>query len=183
LPGRTADEAFRAFVEPLAETVSCIAQAKITVSPGGRSVIGRVHALTVNNDVPLAMRGKGRSRLLLWLRMQYEFISVDKPDHDPYKVSTRGYMYEIQSASGQAVVSWHWHPGSKMKEPHVHMGRTQLADDAVLSNRDHIATGRVSMESVVRTCIAELGVPARREDWDQVLALHEGLFKLHRSWH
>lgn len=142
--------------------------------------LDHIHALTVNNDRPLQMRGA--DRLLLWLRMQYEIIPVDEAGSEPYRVTTRAYTYEIQSASGQAVITWHWHPGSKMTEPHAHMGTTQLAEDSVLSNKDHIATGRVSMESVIRTCIAELKVPARRDDWNEVLALREGLFKLHRSW-
>jgi hypothetical protein len=53
----------------------------------------------------------------------------------------------------------------------------------VLSNKNHLATGRVSMESVVRTCIRELRVPALREDWEEILMLNEGIFQLHRTWH
>ena len=36
MPGRTAADAFRMFVEPLQDALACLGSAKITTSPGGR---------------------------------------------------------------------------------------------------------------------------------------------------
>jgi hypothetical protein len=179
LPGKRPAEAFHAFVEPLQDALSCLAQAKVTVSAGGVNVAGRVHALTVNNDQSIRLKAKP---LLLRVRMQYEIIQDDRPDYGPWRVTTRGYSHEVQLTSGEAVVSWHWHPDSTVQEPHIHNGSTQLAADAVLSRRHHIPTDRVSLESVVRFCLDDLGVEPLRDNWDEVLTLRESMFKLHRSW-
>lgn len=168
-----------AFLEPIQDAVSCLAQAKVTVSPGGQNVDGRVHGLTVNLDRPVKLKGQP---LLLRVRMQYEIIRAEDPERGPWRVTTHGYAHEVQQSDGQAVISWHWHPTTQMSEPHIHAGTTQLADEAVLSRRHHIPTDRVSLESVVRFCIAELGAEPLRDDWEKILDLNEGLFKLHRSW-
>lgn len=151
----------------------------MTVSVGGKFAIGRVHALTVNNDRPIELKN---ARLLLRARMQYEIVEDERPDYGPWRVTTRGYAHEVQLSSGQAVLSWHWHPDTGLLQPHIHAGSTQLANDAVLSRKHHIPTDRISLESVARFCIKEMAAEPVREDWDNVLALHEGMFKLHRSW-
>jgi len=79
-------------------------------------------------------------------------------------------------------LSYHWHPNPKVPGPHAHLGHTQLADHAVLSQKAHYPTGRVSLESVVRACITEYGVTALNDDWDKALALREGDFLRHRTW-
>ena len=91
-------------------------------------------------------------------------------------------MYELQTASGELVWSYHWHPTTRVERPHMHLGHTQLATDAVLSDKAHHPTDRVSLESIVRACITEYGVEPMKEDWENTLALREGQFKLWRHW-
>jgi hypothetical protein len=91
-------------------------------------------------------------------------------------------MYEMQTASGELVWSYHWHPTSAVRNPHAHIGATQLREDAVLSYRAHYPTGRVSLESVIRVCIAEYGVSPMKPDWDQVIGTRERDFEMYRSW-
>lgn len=166
-------------MEPIKDTLSCVARAKVTLSAGGWGRVGVVHALTVNNNDPLRLRG---TPLLLRVRMQYEIVRVDETGELPWRCTTHGYDYEVQLSSGEAVVSYHWHPASKTKMPHLHIGRTQLASGAVLSHKVHVPTDRVSVESVVRSCITEYGVEPMHDDWDEILTLREGAFKLYRSW-
>jgi hypothetical protein len=119
-------------VEPLKDIVSCVARAKINLSHGGWGVVGKIHALTVNRDQPITL--KCRPVLLLKIGMLYEIIRTeDRPERGPWRISTRGYMYEVQTASGELVWSYHWHPTGKVGSPHGHVGHTQLAADAVLS--------------------------------------------------
>ena len=152
-----------------------------TLSPDGWGMAGKIHGLTVNDDRPIRL--KRRPPLLLRISMQYEIVrAVDRPERGPWRVSTRGYMYELQTESSELILSYHWHPQSTVANPHVHIGHTQLAEDAVLSGKAHYPTGRISLESVIRTCIAEYGVSAQRPDWEETLALRESDFEAYRSW-
>ncbi|WP_300604591.1 hypothetical protein [Trebonia sp.] len=170
-----------AFLEPIGDTVACIAKAKINLSPNGRAMVGKIHALTLNDDQPITL--KCRPVLLFKVRMQYEIVRTEhEPERGPWRVSTRGYMYELQTASGELVWSYHWHPTSRVGGPHAHLGRTQLAPDAVLSYKAHHPTGRISLESVIRACIAEYGVTPVKDDWEEILARREADFEAHRTW-
>ena len=170
-----------AFVEPLKDIVSCVARAKINLSHDGWGMVGKIHGLTVNRDQPITLRC--RPALLLKVGMLYEIIRTeDKPERGSWRVSTRGYMYEMQTASGELVWSYHWHPTGKVRSPHAHLGSTQLRDDAVLSYKAHHPTGRISLESVVRTRIGEYGVSPMREDWAELLAAKEADFEVYRTW-
>jgi hypothetical protein len=91
-------------------------------------------------------------------------------------------VYELQLSSGEAVLSYHWHPTSRITAPHLHLGAAQLAQDAVLSHKFHQPTDRISLESVVRACITEYGAEPLRDDWEKVLEMREGQFRAWRSW-
>lgn len=159
-----------------------MARAKICLSHDGRTRLGQIHALTLNSNVPIALKCE-KPRLLLKIGMRYQIVHTeDRPERGLYRVSTRGYMYEMQTASGELVWSYHWHPDSRIANPHAHLGHTQLASDAVLSYKAHYPTGRVSLESVIRICIAEYGVSAMRDDWTEVLDRRETDFQTYRSW-
>ena len=119
---------------------------------------------------------------MLRVTMQYEIVPSETAGQEKWRVSTRGYNYELQASSGEAVLSYHWHPGTRVNAPHIHLGHTQLAPDSVLSSKAHHPTDRVSLESVVRACITEYGAEYLRDDWEKVLALREGQFKLYRHW-
>lgn len=114
--------------------------------------------------------------------MLYEIVPNDQPGEGRFRVSTRGYAYELQTGSGELVWSYHWHPNTAVPRPHIHLGRTQLAQDAVLSYKAHHPTDRVSLESIVRACITEYDVEPLKPDWDKTLQLREGVFKLYRRW-
>jgi hypothetical protein len=170
-----------AFTEPLKDIVSCVARTKIALSHDGWGVTGRIHALNVNKDEPVAL--KCRPGLLLKIGMLYEIVRTeDRPERGPWRVSTRGYMYEIQTASRELAWSYHWHPTGRVVSPHAHVGHTQLASNAVLSNKAHHPTGRISLESVIRTLITDYGVSPIREDWAKILEARESDFEAYRSW-
>ena len=113
--------------------MSCVARAKITLSPGGWAETSRIHGLTVNEDQPIKLKCRP-------------------------------------------------HPKTRVSNPHAHLGHTQLAENAVLHQKAHNPTGRVSLESVIRACITEYGATPMRDDWDKVLALREGDFQIYRTW-
>ncbi len=50
-----------------------------------------------------------------------------------------------------------------------------------MSHKAHHPTGRIALESVIRTCILEYGVIPLREDWEDTLALRQGDFEIYRT--
>ena len=119
---------------------------------------------------------------MLRVQMQYEIVPTEDADRPPWRISTRAYAYELQTMSGELVWSFHWHPTSSAKAPHIHLGHTQLAPHAVLSQKAHHPTGRVSLESVVRACITEYNAQPLKDDWEKTLAQREADFQRYRSW-
>lgn len=183
MPGRTPYDAVEAFLEPIQDALSCIARAKISLSPGGRHTTSHIHALALNESNPVRLRRGASSAVLLKLGMRYEVVRTEQmQERGAWRVSTRAYMYELQTESGELVWSYHWHPDSTVTVPHVHIGHTQLAEDAVLLYKAHHPTGRISLESVIRICIAEYGVTPRRDDWEKILEIGEADFENYRTW-
>jgi hypothetical protein len=155
--------------------------AKIGLSHDGWGRVGATHGLTLNQDTPVPLRCRN-PKLLLKITMHYEVVRAEERERGLYRVSTRGYVYEVQTDSGEVVWSYHWHPNSRIIGPHIHLGHTQLAEDAVMTSKVHYPTGRVSLESVIRTCGTEHGVTPLRDDWDEVLDRTEADFQTYRSW-
>lgn len=134
-----------------------------------------MHSLTLSNG-PIVVA----DTFQLHLAMKYEIVRVTDPEQHhlgPWKVKTRAYDYLLRDEQGKAV-AWHWHPGrdSGFQAPHMHVWRGPL------SHKAHLASGRVAVEEVIRTCITDLGTPPVRTDWDSTLMASEGPFKLYRTW-
>lgn len=183
MPGRTPNDAFSAFITPLMDALKCVATTKIETSEGRRAVLGRKHNLHLTgrgNDGYLRL---GRSGLELRARMYYEIITDNRPDYGPYRITTRGYSYSIRTADGGAVLHYHWHPvgQSHEKRPHMHLGSAQLQPNAILSSKQHLLTGRITFESVIRDLIG-MGVEPRYDDWADLLDVCETPHLLHRTW-
>ncbi|XVV10945.1 hypothetical protein ACQP2X_39825 [Actinoplanes sp. CA-131856] len=185
MPGKDPYSAFSAFVTPLTDALKCVADPKLTVTPGGLDIVGVTHGLyltgaKLDNDGYLPLQGKG---LELRARMKYQIVKDDRADYGPYRVTTRGYDYSIRSSDGTAVVDYHWHPTGKSheKRPHLHLGSSQLRPDAILFNKQHMLCGRITFEAVIRNLI-EMGVQARSADWSDLLDLCETPHLLHRTW-
>lgn len=168
-----------AFLDPLRETISCIASTRVSASPGGYKRLNTKHALVVNGDRPLHVA----PGLQLHLRMAYEIIPLALDDsRGRYRVTTREYDYQLRANTGETIVSWHWHPTSRVSWTHLHVGHSELRPDGVLTDRSHISTGRISIESVIRQCIADLGATPLQPDWADILARREADFLTYRGW-
>lgn len=188
MPGRTPYEAFSAFVEPLADALSCVVRTKIQHSAGGNAVVDKEHQLwlTGSDDNPYVKldHTSGRPKLELLARMRY--MLIHREDHDGlggYRVTTRAYDYSVQTQDKQLVLAFHWHPtgSSDVTTPHLHIGAQQLSPTSVLSHKDHINTGRITLETAVRTAV-DLGAKPKFEDWAEILEICEGPHLRHRSW-
>ena len=148
-------------------------------SPGGRQKTGAMHAWTLNGTegAPLS------TGHILKARMRYEIIKDDKGE--PWRVTTRGYMYSVEDADGQELLSAHWHPDTAgpHKRPHMHFPDRVVSPEGGFLAREPIHTGRITFEEVVRFAVRNLGTEPLCTDWENRLLLAETPHKLYRSWH
>jgi hypothetical protein len=81
------------------------------------------------------------------------------------------------------VLDYHWHPlgRSHEKEPHLHLGDTQLSNSAVLRGKDHLPTGWITFKAVIKSTI-ESGARPLRDDYKARLAEIEERNARFRSW-
>lgn len=178
MPGRTPAEAFRAFVEPLETALGCVAHAKITVSPKGRGAVTKEHAWAINAGDGAEL-GSG---LRLKATMRYVILRTSAAAQ-PFKVTTRKYMYAIEGPDRAEILSAHWHPesSSPVEFPHWHIGGAALTPDGVLTPRAHLRSARISFEDMVRQAV-DLGAEPLVTDWEERLSeTHRNYFE-HRSW-
>ncbi|MBI3213163.1 MAG: hypothetical protein HYZ38_05045 [Mycobacterium sp.] len=95
------------------------------------------------------------------------------PDREPFRVSTREYIYRLVMNKGH-VIEWHWHPqgNSHERRPHIH---------PAIDPKAHLPGPRFAMEDVIESCI-QLGAKPSREDWAARLLESGGIHKLYRTW-
>jgi hypothetical protein len=169
LPGRTPTAAREAFLAPLRQSLSCITSAQLYVSharPGDKE------ALTLSDD-PLSLRSAVLGKIQLTLGHQFRVI---EDEAHGYRVTTAAYNYALLNEEGQELIAWHWHPESRVVRPHLHIAADPL------THKIHIPTARVTIESVLRLLVDELGVSPTRTDFAQVLDDSEQPHLAYRTW-
>lgn len=139
---------------------------------GGKQA-GDPAALTISQD-PLILRSASLRSVQLILRQQFRVVRESRAS---YHISTAAYFYRLNDSAGRELAAWHWHPGQRVDYPHAHV------DCNMLTSAAHLPTSRVSIESVLRLLLDDLGVPAKRADYAQVLDEAERPFIQHRRWH
>lgn len=173
MPGDTPYEAVLAFVEPLREATAVLdARTNIAVTPRGGWALGGVYRWTLNDRHGADLGPAGRFSAT----MNFEIVRCDPRHEGVYRVSTRGYRYQLRRPDGCAAWRLDWHPtgvGAR-PEPHLH----QPPDWKV-----HHRTDRVGFEAAIRLCIAA-GAPltCSREEAELHLLGAEGPYKLYRTW-
>jgi hypothetical protein len=175
LAGKTAREALDAFTGPMQRALTCVTYAQVYVRSAQPA---ELQALAVSEDpIALGTTGGPDTRLSLSVQQQYQIVRHDDPDRGPWKVATRGYMYELANANGQELLAYHWHPlgQSRWRGPHLHVSEGRMAGF-------HLPSGRVSLEELLRLLLAEVGVRPLRPDWQAVLDETEDAFRRYRTW-
>lgn len=162
----TPEEAAFHFAEAFQSTAACVCNARFNYPAVHPPDTTRVLALAGGADVPV---GNG---LYLYASHQYAIAK----DEEGYVVRTGGYLYSVNSdVQGGELFGWHWHPESASwcLWPHVHVP----ADHG-----DHLPTGRVAFEQIVRWLLQEARLPPLRADWEELLERNELDWRDRRSW-
>lgn len=164
------------------EALGCITAGRLTVPRAHRFETDRVYSIVLQRGDLVRLHGV----IPLLFSVGHQFRIVETEDHDggPFKVRTVQYWYLLETKQGHELLAFHWTPeteqSAQRRYPHLHLGSAMLASDAPLLpgrfNQMHIPTNRVSLESVIRFAVEELGVRALRPDWLDILERTEGAF-------
>lgn len=179
MPGRTEDDAVRAFLGPFQRGLKMLeGHAKLTI--GGKKGSyrkGQHYEWSINGGAGMRLAQIGT----FYASMRFEIVASNPAEHDEehqgsFRCSTRGYNYKLSTPRGADLWRLHWHPVgvSPAKEPHIH-----LPPDL----DRHLPTGRITFEKTIMWLI-EYDAPLRSER-DQALAeLYEveAAHLLHRTW-
>lgn len=96
------------------------------------------------------------------------------------------YEYRLLDHHQTELLVYHWQPGPDFAgpdHPHLHVSASLSAQinavdrQTIDLDRLHMATGRVSLEALVRMLITEFGIAPYRSDWRQTLDRTEEEFR------
>lgn len=106
--------------------------------------------------------------------MNYRVLEAEG-ERGPWKVTTVGYLYHLY-IDGQERVLYHFHPLTTphIPHPHLHIGEPRI-------RKNHIPSGRVSVEAFLRFLIDEHGVKAAA-GWEAALGDTQKRFEKYRTW-
>lgn len=184
MPGSSEPEAVGQFVRVVNLALGCVVDAQTKTPTRDYSDPNRVHVLSTGVP-PLSLRAaNGAARTGLSVSVQYQVMQVqDRPRSERFKVRTVRYAHQVYGVDSQhEIVLFHWHPETG-QGLHVHVGARELTrSETRLTRQDHIPTGRVPVEALVRFLIADLAVKPLRSDWERVLAECEKDFWQYARW-
>lgn len=150
----------RRFAEILQEALNVLGPAKVTIAGPDRDGL---YGLTVNRDQGIQ---QGGLRMTVRMRVQ-PIVELDEPS-----LRTVEYMHTLESGSWdrtQEIFAYHWHEGGF---PHVH----------VRGGKEHIETGRITVEAMIRYCVNEAGWTPTTDNWEQVLAMTSAHYEVNHRW-
>jgi len=189
MPGRNESEARKAYRDPIADALKCVAA-------GSRHQF-RSHGSVTKGDATLETFALDRGQLVALggprntrLQVVQNLVPLWVAESKHWRMTTREYIYLL--VTKDVEVAWHWHPltsprgGDPSTRPHSHIQlpegtASEKARKAI--TRLHIPSGRVTVEQVVRYIIEECEVKPLHDDWDQMLSAGHDLHVEHRTWH
>ena len=176
MPGRTPREAVQNYMAPLQQAVSCVCTAVLrptSYEPGGGP-----HLLCSEQMPCVLVNTNLRFDVAQW------FDIIEDPQNGPWRVTTAGYKYTIETEDAEEILGYHWHPDSRspFKYSHLHLGRgARIGRSELEGVKAHLPTGRVAMEDFIRLLIEVFNARPRR-DWKEVLQTTVERFWQHASW-
>lgn len=168
----TPNEAFEQHINPFTDAIRCIAHGTLITSHERIYRLNEVYPLVLNNSDPLQLRSSPPLSLSAGQRVR--IVLDDLIEDGPYRVQPVEYWSLLSTDDGREILAFHWTPeatDSRQKTyPHIHIGTALLKDSSIppAFHKKHVPTGHVSIESIVRFAIEELGVVPLRPDWSAI---------------
>ncbi|MDC8970842.1 hypothetical protein [Mycobacterium marinum] len=185
MPGHTPYEAVQNYRDPIIRAIRTLnPQAYIAVGSRSDFQVGAEGYWRLVDEDGLRLTPKnGSSSMRFMAEQRYKIIDCEPGKHEPelgcFRVTTLMYAYEL-IVDRVKVWKMHWHPDGKSDEfrPHYHISG---CEDQPFSVKDHLPSGRHTIEDAVEWCIRHGASPADG-DWATVIAETKGVHVLHRSW-
>lgn len=131
---------------------------------------------------PPVARLRGEVDLDFSLVVSYTYQASTRNSGADVDVRLMDYFYDFRVSEGTELIAFHWHPGRDGQPDFPHLHVTSRPGPVRIQRKHHVPTDRVSLESVVRFAIQDLGVRPLRPDWEQVLDAGQADFDARRSW-
>src|SRR3974390_2806145 len=115
-------------MEPLQRALACISGD--VLRPSGYEPAAAAHILTTTRK-PSRIGGTD-----LYFDVAQWFYIIEDRENGPWRVTTAGYKYTLETEDGEEILGYHWHPESlsSHKEPHLHLGSGARIGRAELEN-------------------------------------------------
>lgn len=138
---------------------------------------------------PVSLRSPSGGPSGLFLDVAHVFAIVEAERirlRQQWRATTRMYEYRILDYHLEELLVYHWQPGVDFEgpdHPHLHISAALNAQVDAVAHRNidldklHVATGRVSLEAIIRTSITEFKVAPQRHDWRETLDRTEAPFR------
>ena len=171
MSGKTEAEAYQQFIALFQRALSCVSDA-VLLSTGYRPRT-QPHIITLSQD-PTPLRGPHRLGFSAFCTYRLVNSSGRSVSSYPWSVKVTGYAYAFHDSEGREILAYHWHPEgiSPLTIPHLHLGPAAHVGFAPL-HRAHLPTRRIQFiqfDDILRLALTDLGVTARRTDWETTLA-------------
>lgn len=153
----------------LQRALSCVS-ARVLVATARRPGAGPENVLPAGVE-PVALAAPGPLALRLGLR--YE-LRPPEAGELRWRAPVVSYFFVLEDEGARELFAFHWHPvgQSAVSWPHVHVGPATGARPP--HTAAHVPTGGpLTLAEVLRFCVLDLGVRARRADWRKLLAAPE----------
>lgn len=178
-------KAFVRYREPIERALGCIASERLTIPDRKGFSADRDYAILLNrNEI---VRLAAPYPLYFYAMQRFQVVYDDAPVVEgPFRVHTQEYLYSFHDEEERELIAFHWTPnaaGSSQKSfGHFHIKSPMLAERTPIKpgefSKVHIPTERLSIESIVRFAIDELGATPRIPHWREVLEEGEQSFRL-----
>lgn len=186
MAGRTLNNAYKNYLDPLKKAISCITDAVLIASVQPNDLeLEEVYSLALKAGDSISLSGD--SRISISVLQQFKLVKDERKDRGPYRVATSAYSYTIKEQDGVEIIAYHWHPKGISKEfPHLHLKSGAKVQRPELTRTkgesSHIPTGRVALEEFIRLLIECFSVPPRKENWENELQETKQKFDEYKNW-
>jgi hypothetical protein len=184
---RTPETAARLLIEALGSVTSCVTTERLFV-PTSHFVPNGCYEIA-SPYPPASLRASSGGPSGLHLGARYRFAIGEEPFEERrprWRATTVMYEYRLLDRDERELLVYHWQPGPDFlgpDHPHLHVSASLTAQTSAIEKRSidldklHLATGRVSLASVVRMLITEFRVAPRRHNWSETLDRTERIFQ------
>ncbi len=112
MAGRTPQEAYRRFLEPLRAAIGCVAHANFTLEHGQTPRVLSVdtsYALALNDMALVTLRSTMPIAMALGLRIR--ILETDDTNRR-FTVNTTQYSYTLATSDSEEILVFHWNPAA-----------------------------------------------------------------------